>query len=83
MVGQISYTEEQIIFVLQQLLAGEKRDIILQEYKRKFNKALSTAQLRYIKIKYGHDPEFGQHRNDQPQAPKEWWKQEDSEGTIK
>ncbi|WQF87192.1 hypothetical protein CDEST_12206 [Colletotrichum destructivum] len=60
MVGQISYTEEQIIFVLQQLLAGEKRDVILQEYKREFNKALSTAQLRYIKIKYGHDPEFGQ-----------------------
>ncbi|KAK2004742.1 hypothetical protein LX36DRAFT_732977 [Colletotrichum falcatum] len=59
MVGQISYTTDQILFVLEQVLADKKRDIILYEYQKKFNKSLSASQLRYIKSKYGHDPEFG------------------------
>ncbi|KAK1595729.1 uncharacterized protein LY79DRAFT_680500 [Colletotrichum navitas] len=59
MVGQISYTEEQIFFVLEQVLADKKRDIILYEYQKKFGKSLSASQLRYIKTKYGRDPEFG------------------------
>ncbi|GKT64504.1 hypothetical protein ColTof4_06898 [Colletotrichum tofieldiae] len=59
MVGQISYTEEQILFVLEQTLVNEKRDVILHEYKKKFDKPLSVSQLRYVKAKYGHDPEFG------------------------
>ncbi|GKT43139.1 uncharacterized protein ColSpa_03320 [Colletotrichum spaethianum] len=59
MVGQISYTEEQILFILEQTLANEKRDVILHEYQKKFHKSLSVSQLRYVKSKYGHDPEFG------------------------
>ncbi|KAK2060780.1 hypothetical protein LY76DRAFT_614829 [Colletotrichum caudatum] len=61
MVGQISYTTEQILFVLEQVLADKKRDVILYEYQKKFNKPLSASQLRYVKNKYGHDPEFGTH----------------------
>ncbi|KAK2046911.1 hypothetical protein LZ31DRAFT_629604 [Colletotrichum somersetense] len=59
MVGQISYTAEQILFVLEQVLADKKRDVILYEYQKKFNKPLSASQLRYVRNKYGHDPEFG------------------------
>ncbi|OHE97427.1 hypothetical protein CORC01_07209 [Colletotrichum orchidophilum] len=59
MVGQITYTEEQIIFILQQSLAGEKPKEILDQYEEQFSKPLTMAQLKYIKVKYGHDPEFG------------------------
>ncbi|KAK2777297.1 hypothetical protein CKAH01_12121 [Colletotrichum kahawae] len=59
MVGQITYTEEQILFILRLSLENEKRDEILRKYHQRFNKPLTASQLRYVKGKYGHDPEFG------------------------
>ncbi|KAE9580487.1 hypothetical protein CGCF415_v001822 [Colletotrichum fructicola] len=59
MVGQITYTEEQILFILRLSLENEKRDEILRQYHQRFNKPLTASQLRYVKGKYGHDPEFG------------------------
>lgn len=59
MVGQITYTEDQILFVLRLALAKERGPIIMQKYQEHFNKTLTSSQLRYIKTKYGHDPEFG------------------------
>ncbi|KAF3798881.1 hypothetical protein GCG54_00000314 [Colletotrichum gloeosporioides] len=59
MVGQITYTEEQILFILRLSLEDEKRDEILRQYHQRFNKPLTASQLRYVKGKYGHDPEFG------------------------
>ncbi|KAK1975981.1 hypothetical protein LZ30DRAFT_785891 [Colletotrichum cereale] len=69
MVGQISYTTEQIIFVLEKILADKKRDIILYEYQKKFSKTLSVSQFRYIRNKYGHDPEFGEERSQRHPQP--------------
>ncbi|KAL2872948.1 hypothetical protein SGCOL_011917 [Colletotrichum sp. CLE4] len=60
MVGQITYTEEEIIFILQRSLAKEKKQQdTLREYQERFSKPLTMAQLRYVRAKYGHDPEFG------------------------
>ncbi|KAL0935342.1 uncharacterized protein CTRU02_209933 [Colletotrichum truncatum] len=59
MVGQITYTEDQILFILRLTLSKEKRDVILRRYQERFNKPLTASQLRYVKSKYGHDPEFG------------------------
>ncbi|KAF9875900.1 hypothetical protein CkaCkLH20_06832 [Colletotrichum karsti] len=59
MVGQITYTEDQILFVLRLTLDKVKGAVILTEYEKRFNKTLTASQLRYVKSKYGHDPEFG------------------------
>ncbi|KAK1625021.1 hypothetical protein BDP81DRAFT_500361 [Colletotrichum phormii] len=60
MVGQITYTEEEIIFILQHSLTKEKKQQdTLREYQERFSKPLTMAQLRYVRAKYGHDPEFG------------------------
>ncbi|KAJ0280564.1 hypothetical protein CBS470a_008728 [Colletotrichum nupharicola] len=66
MVGQITYTEEQILFILRLSLENEKRDEILRQYHQRFNKPLTASQLRYVKGKYGHDPEFGHQPPPQP-----------------
>ncbi|EXF76387.1 hypothetical protein CFIO01_07644 [Colletotrichum fioriniae PJ7] len=60
MVGQITYTEEEIIFILQHSLAKDKdHKDTLREYEQRFSKTLTMAQLKYVRAKYGHDPEFG------------------------
>ncbi|KAJ4996264.1 hypothetical protein K4K48_008793 [Colletotrichum sp. SAR 10_66] len=63
---QITYTEEQILFILRLSLENEKRDEILRQYHQRFNKPLTASQLRYVKGKYGHDPEFGHQPPPQP-----------------
>ncbi|KAK7460079.1 hypothetical protein Landi51_00328 [Colletotrichum acutatum] len=73
MVGQITYTEEEIIFILNHSLSkGKNQTDTLREYEQRFSKTLTMAQLKYVRAKYGHDPEFGeamatpvQYENDQ------------------
>ncbi|KAK1705990.1 hypothetical protein BDP67DRAFT_415373 [Colletotrichum lupini] len=60
MVGQITYTEEEIIFILHHSLVKDKdHKDTLREYEQRFSKTLTMAQLKYVRAKYGHDPEFG------------------------
>ncbi|KAI3532775.1 hypothetical protein CSPX01_13235 [Colletotrichum filicis] len=60
MVGQITYTEEEIIFILHHSLVKDKdHKDTLREYEQQFSKTLTMAQLKYVRAKYGHDPEFG------------------------
>ncbi|KAG7044603.1 rapid response to glucose protein [Colletotrichum scovillei] len=60
MVGQITYTEEEIIFILHHSLVKDKdHKDTLREYEQRFSKPLTMAQLKYVRAKYGHDPEFG------------------------
>ncbi|KAF6837749.1 hypothetical protein CPLU01_02858 [Colletotrichum plurivorum] len=59
MVGQITYTEDQILFILRLTLEKENRNVILHKYQESFGKPLTASQLRYVKTKYGRDAEFG------------------------
>lgn len=59
MVGQITYPDEQIIFVLESIRDGWAQDTIMATYTKKFGNSFTANQLRYVKNKYGKDPKFG------------------------
>ncbi|KAH7321246.1 hypothetical protein B0I35DRAFT_501362 [Stachybotrys elegans] len=58
MVGSASYRNEEIKWLLDQLVEGEEAKAIIDGFKRNFKRSLTKNQLRYIKNKYGRAPEF-------------------------
>ncbi|TDZ20645.1 hypothetical protein Cob_v006716 [Colletotrichum orbiculare MAFF 240422] len=59
MVGQITYAYNEVCYILTLVVRKEKPTTIAAKYQQHFGKALSLQQVRYVKTKYGHDPEFG------------------------
>lgn len=58
MVGAATYTDDEIAWVLDQVLASVKAADLQAGFQQRFGRALSSSQLRYVKSKYGRDPRF-------------------------
>ncbi|KAI5467304.1 hypothetical protein BGZ63DRAFT_459316 [Mariannaea sp. PMI_226] len=58
MVGQNTYTSDQIEFLLDNFISGTDGAQIRAEFKERFEKKLSNNQLRYVRNKYGKDPKY-------------------------
>jgi hypothetical protein len=58
MTGGTIYEREQIMFVLECAAAGDPETTIFRKYRQKFNLNLSHNQARYLKNKYGKDPDY-------------------------
>ncbi|KAL2210452.1 hypothetical protein CC79DRAFT_1330829 [Sarocladium strictum] len=58
MVGEPKYPPEQIYWILDRVLKKTKNDVLAQGFFETFAKALTPTQIRYIKNKYGKDPDF-------------------------
>ncbi|KFA49290.1 hypothetical protein S40293_11228 [Stachybotrys chartarum IBT 40293] len=61
MVGSATYTDEEIIWVLDQVIHGVKKEVIFEGYAVKFptKGKLTKNKLRYIKTKYGKSAKLG------------------------
>lgn len=59
MAGVSSYRSEEIDFVLRSIVRKQKSGVIMEEFKKKFERTLNPNQIRYIKNKYGKDPKYG------------------------
>jgi hypothetical protein len=58
MAGVSQYTKAEIRWILAQLVRKKAKDDIKEGFESRFGKSLGDNQLRYIKNKYGRDPEF-------------------------
>ena len=58
MAGSPTYTDEQIIWVLDRVLAKARPVDIQVGFESRFERRLTGPQLRYLKTKYGRDPRF-------------------------
>lgn len=59
MVGQTTYTEDEIKFLLGKFIDGVDQPAISQAYLEEFGKKLTETQVRYVRNKYGKDPNYG------------------------
>lgn len=59
MAGISQYSKEEILFVLRRIVKKIRQSQIVDEYRKRFGKALNPNQIRYIKNKYGKDPDYG------------------------
>ena len=58
MTGISQYNSEQIRFILHGLVHRRPVKDIQREFQYKYERKLTTNQVRYIKNKYGRDPRF-------------------------
>ncbi|KAH6900258.1 hypothetical protein B0T10DRAFT_570750, partial [Thelonectria olida] len=74
MVGQSTYTRDQVEFLLTRFADLKKgktdKNTIIKEYYEKYKKTLTDTQLRYVKNKYGKDPSFGTPLINEPMRAK-------------
>ncbi|KAM5355480.1 hypothetical protein ACJ41O_002126 [Fusarium nematophilum] len=62
MAGKPSYTREEIIFVLELMVADRFNDEISSAFEGRFSRALTDNQIRYLRNKYGKDLDYGYGR---------------------
>jgi hypothetical protein len=58
MTGVSQYSKAEIRWILAQIVRKKAKDDIKEGFEGRFGKSLGDNQLRYIKNKYGRDPEF-------------------------
>lgn len=58
MVGSATYTDQEIIWILDQILAKAKNEDIQTAFGRRFGRDIGPSQIRHVKNKYGRDPRF-------------------------
>lgn len=58
MVGEPKYPPEQIYWILDNVLNKTKGDVMSMGFEATFGKVLTPTQIRYVKNKYGKDPDF-------------------------
>ncbi|EQK97464.1 hypothetical protein OCS_06824 [Ophiocordyceps sinensis CO18] len=58
MVGSATYTDEEILWILDQVLAKAKPADIQSGFSHLFGRDIGPSQIRYVKNKYGKDPRF-------------------------
>jgi hypothetical protein len=58
MVGEPRYVPEEIYWILEKVLAKVKPDVMSEGYEARFGKDLTPTQIRYVKNKYGKDPDY-------------------------
>ncbi|PHH85271.1 hypothetical protein CDD83_669 [Cordyceps sp. RAO-2017] len=58
MVGSALYTDDEIAWVLDQVIAKAKPADIQQGFSHFFGREIGASQVRYLKNKYGRDPRF-------------------------
>ncbi|KAM0288051.1 hypothetical protein ACHAQH_000119 [Verticillium albo-atrum] len=59
MVGKPSYTRKQIEFVLIHILDKSPPKKIVEAYTETFGQIVTIGQVKYLKNKYGRDPDYG------------------------
>lgn len=58
MVGSAIYTDQEILWILEQVLAKTKPADIQSGFSLRFSRDIGPSQIRYVKNKYGKDPRF-------------------------
>lgn len=58
MVGEPKYVPAEIYWILAEVLKKTKPDMIMSGYLELFRKTLNPTQIRYVKNKYGKDPDY-------------------------
>ncbi|RCI12621.1 hypothetical protein L249_0316 [Ophiocordyceps polyrhachis-furcata BCC 54312] len=58
MVGTASYKDQEIAWVLQQVIDKTVGHVVMQGFEHLFGRPLSMQQIRYLRNKYGRDPRF-------------------------
>lgn len=58
MVGEPKYPPEQIYWILDNVLRKTKNDVMSEGFEAMFGKTLTPTQIRYVKNKYGKDPDY-------------------------
>ncbi|KAF3357430.1 hypothetical protein VdG1_03218 [Verticillium dahliae VDG1] len=59
MAGKPSYTRKQIEFVLIHILDKVALHRIIEAFKETFSQDVTIGQIKYLKSKYGKDPDYG------------------------
>ncbi|KAH8179369.1 hypothetical protein LIA77_00888 [Sarocladium implicatum] len=58
MVGEPKYPPAQIYWILDNVLKKTKNDVMSEGFEAMFGKTLTPTQIRYVKNKYGKDPDY-------------------------
>lgn len=58
MPGVSRWDRSEVLFVLDRVIERKSGPVIRAEFEAKYKKKLTSNQVRYLKTKYGHDPEF-------------------------
>jgi cation transport regulator ChaB len=59
MTGKPVYKPEEIRFALSLMEKDFYNDAISNAFRERFNRTLTDNQIRYLRNKYGKDPEYG------------------------
>ncbi|KAF4958574.1 hypothetical protein FGADI_2271 [Fusarium gaditjirri] len=66
MTGKPVYKPDEIRFALSLMEKDFYNDAISNAFRERFNRALTDNQIRYLRNKYGKDPDYGKRKERQP-----------------